>query len=119
MPLLGSPVRSLPVALLGSALLSACSSGAPGAGQAADAASSMASASPAAATKIAEQEKCFGVALKGHNDCKAGPGTTCAGTARVDYQGNAWKFVPKGSCTTMGGTLTAHHGNTPPVALKG
>ncbi|MDE2623647.1 MAG: DUF2282 domain-containing protein [Betaproteobacteria bacterium] len=107
------------MALFGSALLSACNSAAPSAGQAANAASSKASAASAAATKIAEQEKCFGVALKGHNDCKAGPGTTCAGTASVDYQGNAWKYVPKGSCITKGGTLTAHHGNTPPVALKG
>jgi uncharacterized membrane protein len=49
----------------------------------------------------APQEKCFGVALKGTNDCAAGPGTTCAGTSRVDYQGNSWKLVPKGTCTTM------------------
>lgn len=49
----------------------------------------------------ANQEKCFGVALKGKNDCKAGADTTCAGTSTVDYQGNAWKLVPKGTCTTM------------------
>ena len=48
-----------------------------------------------------EQEKCFGVALAGKNDCAAGPGTTCAGTSTVDYQGNAWSLVPKGTCTTM------------------
>jgi uncharacterized membrane protein len=48
-----------------------------------------------------EMEKCFGVAMKGQNDCAAGPGTTCAGTSAVDYQGNAWKLVPKGTCTTM------------------
>lgn len=47
------------------------------------------------------QEKCYGVALKGKNDCAAGPGTTCAGTSKVDYQGDAWKLVPKGTCTTM------------------
>ena len=47
------------------------------------------------------QEKCFGVALKGQNDCAAGAGTTCAGTSRLDHQGNAWKLVPKGTCTTM------------------
>lgn len=75
------------------------------------------SASPAAAG--APQEKCYGVALKGHNDCKAGPGTSCAGTASVDYQGNAWKLVPAGSCIKQGGTLEAHAGNTPPVAQKG
>jgi uncharacterized membrane protein len=43
-------------------------------------------------------EKCFGVSLKGKNDCAAGPGTTCAGTSKVDYQGNAWKLVPVGTC---------------------
>ncbi|WP_431495425.1 BufA1 family periplasmic bufferin-type metallophore [Pseudomonas brassicacearum] len=46
------------------------------------------------------KEKCFGVALAGKNDCAAGAGTTCAGTAKMDYQGNAWKSVPKGTCTT-------------------
>jgi uncharacterized membrane protein len=46
-------------------------------------------------------EKCFGVALAGQNDCAAGAGTTCAGTSVVDYQGNAWKLVPAGTCVTM------------------
>ncbi len=46
-------------------------------------------------------EKCYGIALKGQNDCAAGPGTTCAGTSKVDYQGNSWKLVPKGTCTQM------------------
>jgi uncharacterized membrane protein len=50
---------------------------------------------PAAAE---DMEKCFGVALKGQNDCKAGAGTSCAGSATRDHQGNAWKLVPKGSC---------------------
>lgn len=48
-----------------------------------------------------DQEKCYGVALAGKNDCKAGAGTSCAGTSKVDYQGNAWKMVPKGTCTTI------------------
>lgn len=47
------------------------------------------------------KEKCFGVSLAGQNDCAAGPGTTCAGTSTVDYQGNAWKLVEAGTCTTM------------------
>lgn len=46
-------------------------------------------------------EKCYGVAMKGQNDCYAGAGTTCAGTSTVDYQGNAYKLVPKGSCVAM------------------
>ena len=49
----------------------------------------------------AEMEKCFGIALKGQNDCAAGEGTTCAGTSTVDYQGNAFKLAPAGTCTTM------------------
>ena len=47
-----------------------------------------------------DKEKCYGVAKAGQNDCAAGPGTTCAGTSKVDYQGNAWKLVAKGTCTT-------------------
>jgi uncharacterized membrane protein len=46
-------------------------------------------------------DKCFGIATKGSNDCAAGPGTTCAGTASSDYLGNAWKYVPKGTCATI------------------
>ena len=50
---------------------------------------------------MASMEKCYGVALAGKNDCKAGAGTTCAGTSKTDYQGNAWKNVPTGTCVTM------------------
>jgi uncharacterized membrane protein len=46
----------------------------------------------------AGKEKCYGVAMKGKNDCKAGAGTTCAGTAKMDHQGNAFLLVPKGTC---------------------
>lgn len=55
---------------------------------------------PAMAGKAA-MEKCYGVALAGKNDCAAGPGTSCAGTSKVDYQGNAWKNVPAGTCTSI------------------
>jgi uncharacterized membrane protein len=48
-----------------------------------------------------DMEKCFGVSLAGQNDCAAGPGTTCAGSSTVDYQGNSWKLVPAGTCVTM------------------
>jgi uncharacterized membrane protein len=47
------------------------------------------------------KDKCFGIALAGKNDCAAGAGTTCAGTSRKDYQGNAWKYVAKGTCTSI------------------
>lgn len=66
-----------------------------------------------------EKEKCYGVSLKGKNDCAAGPGTSCAGTSTVDYQGNAWKLVAKGSCVKMGGSLAAKQGNAKPVPQKG
>jgi uncharacterized membrane protein len=53
------------------------------------------------AAVAAEKEKCFGVALTGANDCAAGAGTTCAGTSTVDFQGNSWKYVEKGTCVSM------------------
>jgi uncharacterized membrane protein len=50
--------------------------------------------------QAAGKEKCFGISLKGQNDCAAGEGTSCAGTSTIDYQGNAWKLVPKGTCVS-------------------
>jgi uncharacterized membrane protein len=55
----------------------------------------------ASGNATAGMEKCYGVALAGKNDCKAGAGTTCAGTAKADYQGNAWKYVKAGTCSTL------------------
>jgi uncharacterized membrane protein len=111
MPFLASPVfkgvpnmsNSLKLSLAASAVLAMAAG---------------AMAVPAAAADGAK-EKCYGVSLKGKNDCAAGPGTSCAGTSTVDYQGNAWKNVAKGSCVKMGGTLAAHKGNAKPVAKKG
>lgn len=78
-----------------------------------------AAAQPAvAADKTAAKEKCFGIALAGKNDCAAGPGTTCAGTSKVDYQGNAWKYVKAGECLILGGSLKARAGNAKPVPKK-
>ncbi|MCB1335464.1 MAG: DUF2282 domain-containing protein [Roseivivax sp.] len=62
------------------------------------AASFLAHTTPASAQ---EKEKCFGVAMAGKNDCAAGPGTTCAGTSKVDYQGNSWSLVDAGTCTKI------------------
>ncbi len=53
------------------------------------------------AAMAASKEQCYGVALKGQNDCKAGPGTTCQGMSTIDFQGNAWKFVQAGTCATI------------------
>ncbi|MEP0357765.1 MAG: DUF2282 domain-containing protein [Paraglaciecola sp.] len=44
------------------------------------------------------KDKCYGIALAGENDCKAGAGTSCEGTSTVDFQKNAWTYSPKGSC---------------------
>jgi len=55
-------------------------------------------ATTAAQSKDAKTEKCFGVSLKGQNDCAAGAGTTCAGSSKTDFQANAWKLVPAGTC---------------------
>lgn len=68
------------------------------------------------AAVAAHKEKCYGVALKGQNDCAAGPGTTCQGTSTVDFQGNSWKFVRGGTCASIevpGG----RHGSLTPLSL--
>lgn len=74
--------------------------------------SALATISLPSSAQAGAKEKCFGVALKGQNDCAAGAGTTCAATSRVDYQGNAWKLVDQGTCITTQtpfgpGSLTA------------
>jgi uncharacterized membrane protein len=68
------------------------------------------------ADKVAsgKMEKCYGVAKAGKNDCYAGAGTTCAGTSTVDYQGNAFKLVPTGTCTQI--TTPKGHGSLTALA---
>ena len=61
-----------------------------------------------------EMEKCYGVAKAGKNDCKAGPGTSCAGSSTRDYQGNAWKLVAKGTCLKI--KTPRGHGTLDPQA---
>ena len=66
-------------------------------------AGAVAAALTAQTTSVSAQskEKCYGVSLAGQNDCAAGPGTTCAGTSVVDYQGNAWTLVDAGTCESI------------------
>lgn len=74
----------------------------------------LATVAHAASTPAAKptMEKCYGIAKAGKNDCKAGPGTSCAGTSTRDFQGNAWKLVKAGTCLT---TRTPHgHGTLEP-----
>lgn len=82
------------------------------AGSLASALATAAFAGPVSEEYMSGKEKCYGVALAGQNDCAAGPGTTCAGTATMDYQGNAWKAVPAGTCTTM--NVDGHMGSLEP-----
>ncbi|GAB2914261.1 DUF2282 domain-containing protein [Paraburkholderia jirisanensis] len=65
------------------------------------------------AAVAAHKEKCFGVALKGQNDCAAGPGTTCQGTSTMDFQGNSWKFTQGGTCTSIAVPGGGHGSLTP------
>lgn len=83
------------------------------AGSLATAIASVAFAAPLPAEKMVGNEKCYGIALKGQNDCAAGAGTTCAGTSMKDYQGNSWKAVPIGTCTTM--NVNGHKGMLEPM----
>jgi uncharacterized membrane protein len=68
---------------------------------------------------VAGKEKCYGVALKGQNDCASGPGTSCAGTSTADQRGSDWKMVAQGSCTKMASkTSPTGFGQTKPFQDK-
>ncbi len=63
-------------------------------------------AAAATPAQAAEMEKCYGVAAAGHNDCKTAT-SSCAGTSKVDNQGDAFLAVPAGTCAKIaGGSLT-------------
>ena len=83
---------------------------------AAIAVAALASAASAGNTPAQPMEKCYGIAKAGKNDCKAGPGTSCAGSAARDYQGNAWKLVDQGSCVKISTPLGA--GSLNPIQRK-
>lgn len=52
-----------------------------------------------------DYEKCFGVARAGHNDCFT-QSNSCGGSSRVDRQGDAWIYLPHGTCEKVtGGSL--------------
>lgn len=93
-------LTGMAAALAGAAALAAC--GGAGEGEAEGTTTAATTEAEASATSEVkgEKEKCFGVSLAGKNDCSAGAGTSCAGTSTVDYQGNAWTYVEKGSCET-------------------
>jgi len=58
-------------------------------------------------------DKCYGISLAGKNDCAAGPGTSCAGTSKRNYAGNAWKYVAKGTCASI--KTPKGHGSLTPI----
>ena len=67
---------------------------------------------PVTTEQMEGMEKCYGVAKAHQNDCKAGPGTTCAGTSKINYNANAWSLEKAGTCTSIKtpkgmGSLTA------------
>jgi len=63
-------------------------------------------ATPACAADKTDQEKCYGVAKAGKNDCAAGT-HSCAGQAKTSGDGHDFVAVPKGTCERLnGGSLT-------------
>jgi len=71
------------------------------------------SATAFAADQHAGQDKCYGVAKAGQNDCATSNGVHgCAGQAKTDNDANDWKYVAKGTCASLGGK------NAPPPEKK-
>ncbi|NKC11376.1 MAG: DUF2282 domain-containing protein [Gammaproteobacteria bacterium] len=48
-------------------------------------------------------EKCYGIVKAGKNDCQTS-NTACAGTSTANGQGDAWIYVPKGTCDKIVGS---------------
>ena len=65
-----------------------------------------ATAQAAGAAVCAEQERCYGIARAGKNDC-ATSSSACSGSARQDNQKDAWVYVPKGMCQKVAGGALA------------
>lgn len=58
-------------------------------------------AEPEATAQSNAKEECYGISKAGENDCAAGPGTSCAATSTVDWQGDAWTLVEAGTCESI------------------
>jgi uncharacterized membrane protein len=60
-------------------------------------------AAPAIGTAAAaDNEKCYGIAAAGQNDCQAA-GNSCAGQVSQAARGDAWIYVPAGTCQKISG----------------
>ena len=49
-----------------------------------------------------DMEKCAGIAKAGKNDCGTSK-SSCAATAKMDHDTEAWILVPKGTCDKIAG----------------
>ena len=58
-------------------------------------------------TPTAGQEKCYGVAKAGQNDCGTAKHACAAEGAKTDNDASEWKYVDKGSCEKVGGKMAA------------
>lgn len=60
------------------------------------------------AATSSNQEKCYGIAKAGHNDCGgSSTGHSCQGQSTKNNDPYDYKVVPKGTCEKMGGSLKA------------
>lgn len=75
---------------------------------AATAATLMTMALASAPASAQQKEKCYGIAKAGQNDCANASGShSCAGQAKVDMDKGEWKYVAKGTCESMKGSVKA------------
>jgi uncharacterized membrane protein len=77
-------------------------------------------AAPAVAQDAAAKEKCYGISMAGKNDCASAGNNSCAGTSKVNFEKNAWKYVAKGTCASMevtGAGGMKHMGSLTPAKM--
>jgi uncharacterized membrane protein len=59
-------------------------------------------AASSASAQQSKNEKCYGIVKAAKNDCQTAT-SSCAGTAKKDAQGDAWLYVPAGTCEKIVG----------------
>jgi uncharacterized membrane protein len=70
----------------------------------------LASANPPAPAPSFEAEKCYGINLRGRNDCAAPGAHSCAGESQISNDPKSWVYVPVGTCTKIAGGSTKPKG---------
>jgi uncharacterized membrane protein len=72
--------------------------------------SAEAPANPPAPQPRFSAEKCYGINVRGRNDCAAPGAHSCAGESKLANDPRSWIYVPLGTCAKIAGASTMPKG---------